>query len=411
MSLENTRKLEYKDLLSCGACRSEELDLTHDFGKVPLAGYFPKPEDPKIDLIPMKLLYCKECTLHQISPDISDEYLFKDYRYISSIGMQTHFDELANWFIQAHSPERSARILEFGCNDGPLLSALTNKGFNPVGIDPASNIVEIATKKGLHVINDFFSVNAIRKFAELQNIDFIFSSNSFAHISNISSIANAVTEALAPTGKFIVEVQSLVALLESSAFDFVYHEHKYYYTLESISKLMNGFGLYLEDASLISSHGGSYRLVFGRYRLEHSKETKELLSHEKSMQINPQTIGQAILQYGEELEKLDLLIESLHSGGKRIIAFGASGRANMLLGNLRKSRALIEKVIDESPERYGRLMAQNQIPIVPFSSFDFSEYEVLVILAWNHSDKILNKLQNMNLKFITPLPTLKQFSF
>lgn len=410
MSPNIEAKLEFKNLISCGACNSMNLELTHDFGNVPLAGYFPKLNENQIELIPMKLLFCKECTLHQISPDISDEYLFKDYRYISSVGMQKHFDGLANWFLESYNPDKSARILEFGCNDGPLLSALTNKGFSPIGIDPASNIAEIANNKGLQVINDFFSVNAVEHYTELQDLDFIFSSNSFAHISKISSIAEAVAAALAPSGRFIVEVQSLTSLLELTAFDFVYHEHKYYYTLESITNLMGRFGLFLELASLIPSHGGSYRLVFGKSRLDQSEETTKLIHHEKSIKIDSETIGQAILKYRDELEKLDLLIESLHSQGKRIIAFGASGRANMILGDLSKSRKLIEKVIDESPERYGRLMAQNQIPIVPFNGLDLSEYSTMVILAWNYADEILAKVKNRNLEYLIPLPTLKQVS-
>ena len=67
---------------------------------------------------------------------------------------------------------------------------------------------------------------------------------------------------------------------------------------------------------------------------------------------------------------------------------------------------MIEKVIDESPERFGRLMAQNQIPIAPLSGTDFSRYTTLVVLAWNYSDSIIKKLENTQLDFIIPLPTL-----
>lgn len=403
-------KLKFKDLVSCGACKSVNLELTHDFGNVPLAGYFPKLNETQIELIPMKLLFCKECTLHQISPDISDEYLFKDYRYISSIGMQQHFDELANWFLGACNPVKSAKIVEFGCNDGPLLSALTSHGFSPVGIDPASNIVQRASDKGLRVINDFFSLDAVHRYTELQAVDFIFSSNSFAHISEISAIAEAVSASLAPSGKFIVEVQSLLALFETSAFDFVYHEHKYYYTLQSITRLMKRFDLHLEDANLIPTHSGSYRLVFGKLEVEQSLRTKELISREVSFQINSRNISSAILRYEAELEKLDNLIETLHAQGNRIVAFGASGRANMLLGKLPRSRALIEMVIDESPERVGRLMAQNQIQIKPLSGTDLSHFTTLVILAWNYSDVIIQKLEHADLDFLIPLPTLKKIA-
>jgi SAM-dependent methyltransferase len=410
MSVDYAAKLQFKELVSCGACQSENLELTHDFGHVPLAGYFPKPEDTQLDLVPMKLLFCKECTLHQISPDISDEYLFKDYRYISSVGMQRHFDELANWFVSACHPEKSAKILEFGCNDGPLLSALTDKGFSPVGIDPASNIVQRASNKGLRVINDFFSLDAVRRYSELQDLEYIFSSNSFAHISEISEIAHAVSAALAPNGRFIVEVQSLVALLDSNAFDFIYHEHKYYYTLESITRLMKQFDLYLEYASVIPTHGGSYRLIFGKSQTEQSLETRELISKESSSILDSKSIGSAILKYETELEKLDNLIETLNVEGNRIVAFGASGRANMLLAKLPRSRALIEKVIDESPERFGRLMAQNQIPIEPLSGNDLTQYTTLVILAWNYSDVVIKKLEHTELDYVIPLPALKRIA-
>ncbi len=408
MPFDSSVKLEIKDLTSCGACQSENLRLRHDFGNVPLAGYFPKSVEFPISLLPMKLLFCKDCTLHQISPDISDLYLFKDYRYISSIGMQLHFNELADWFLQECNPTKSAKILEFGCNDGPLLSALSSKGFSPIGIDPASNIVERAINKGLRVINDFFSLDAVHQYSELRDLDYIFSSNSFAHISQISSIAEAVSAALAPNGKFIVEVQSFVSLIENSAFDFVYHEHKYYYTLESISRLMNRFDLYLEKANLIPTHGGSYRLIFGKSEKEQSPGTKELIVREKAFLTSSVSIESAISKYEIELRKLDDLIESLHSGGDQIIAFGASGRANMLLGKLPKSRGLIQKVIDESPERSGRLMAQNQIPIAPLSGLDFSRYTILVVLAWNYSDSIIEKLKDKDLEFLIPLPTLKR---
>ena len=408
MRPESSVELEFKELTSCGACQSENLVLTHDFGNVPLAGYFPKSEEALIDLIPMRLLFCIDCTLHQISPVISDEYLFKDYRYISSIGMQKHFNELADWFVEECNPSESAKILEFGCNDGPLLSALTSRRFSPIGIDPASNIVQRAMEKGLTVINDFFSLDSVKRYSELQDLDYIFSSNSFAHISEISSIAEAVSSALAPNGRFIVEVQSLVSILETSAFDFVYHEHKYYYTLESISRLMKRFDLHLEKANLIPTHGGSYRLIFGKSDQKQSDKTIELITREKSYSLNSSAIKKAIINYEFELRKLDDLIESLHAEGNRIVAFGASGRGNMLLGRLSRSRRLIEKVIDESPERFGRLMAQNQIPIEPLLGFDFTEYTTIVVLAWNYSDTIMQKLENTHLDYLIPLPTLKR---
>lgn len=165
--------LSVKEIEICSSCYSQNLYLVHDFGLVPIAGYFPAPGEHLTPRAAMKLLKCSRCSLIQVSPDISDQELFTDYRYISSVGMQDHFNELTNWFMSRFKPNPNSTILEIGCNDGPLLEALQSKGLQPIGIDPATNIVEIARQKGLTVINDFFNLDAIEKYDAINNLEYI----------------------------------------------------------------------------------------------------------------------------------------------------------------------------------------------------------------------------------------------
>lgn len=391
----------------CASCSSDSIQEVYDFGEVPLAGYFPPKGEMIMPLLPMKLIFCEECSLYQISPDISDDYLFRDYRYISSVGMQAHFDRLAEWFVTTEAPTSESRILEFGCNDGPLLEALSKLGYSPIGIDPAENIVELARKKGLRVIPDFFNLEAVNIYKELSNLDYIFSSNSFAHISNIRDVAAAVSAALVPGGKFIVEVQSVDQMYEKKAFDFIYHEHKYYYSVESMCNLLGQFEMTLVSNTSIDSHGGSMRLVF-------EKKTSLPTTMKKSSQnlsVSPEDLNKAIATYIEELKKLDSKIQQMVSQGKRIGAFGASGRANMLLGNLPVMRSALEFVIDESPERIGRLMSQNGVEIVSLDDFGDKEVDVMVILAWNFADSIISKLHLKDIEVVIPLPKMEVISY
>jgi SAM-dependent methyltransferase len=397
---------KYIEVVNCGACRANALTIAYDFGLVPLAGYFPRLGDEVIPNLPMKLLKCEECELFQISPDVSDDYLFRDYRYISSIGMQNHFNELATWFRETQNTRPDSRIVEFGCNDGPLLSSLKELGFDPVGIDPARNIVELAREKGLRVINDFFGPDALILHEEINNADFIFSSNSFAHISDIYSIAETVSKALRPEGRFIVEVQSLVKILETNAFDFVYHEHKYYYTLKSISNLLGQFGLSLISASNIQSHGGSYRLVFEKNQSLVTEEiVSEILREEQFLKKMP--ISQGIRKYIQTLNQVDEYLDIQNKSGKKIIAFGASGRGNMILAHLPKTRGFLVSVLDESPERIGRQMAQNGIKITGLGDVNLAECDAILVLAWNYLEVIIEKLIQFNGIYITPLPIFR----
>jgi SAM-dependent methyltransferase len=399
----------YSEVVRCGGCRSISLETIFDFGQVPLAGYFPKVDDSLIPLLPMQLLQCKACELYQISPDLYDSDLFSDYRYVSSIGMQSHFDELASWFVSTQNAALDSKIIEFGCNDGPLLSALSAHGFSPIGIDPATNIVDIAKAKGLRVINDFFGKEALSKYEEIQGVDFIFSSNSFAHISDIYSIAETISQSLNAGGRFIVEVQSFVSILEKNAFDFIYHEHKYYYTLKSISGLLEQFGLNLLEYWAISTHGGSYRLVFGKNTSNSNSKAYDAVARETEY-LKGKKIVDCISKYRFELGKVDEYLKIESESGKRVIAFGASGRGNMLLANLPSTRSILPGVIDQSPERVGRLMAQNGVPVMSFDLINTLDYEVVLVLAWNYLDAIISKWGVADCEFVVPLPEFKVIS-
>jgi hypothetical protein len=79
----------------------------------------------------------------------------------------------------------------------------------------------------------------------------------------------------------------------------------------------------------------------------------------------------------------------------------------MLLGNLPVARKILKFVIDESPERINRMMAQNGLPVVGFNRIDPKEYDVVVVLAWNYVREIIAKWNNSESLFVVPLPTYR----
>lgn len=389
---------------NCQACGAENLSLVHDFGQVALAGYFPTAGETKLPFLGMQLLFCNNCYLYQVNPNIDDDFLFAEYRYVSSIGMNDHFVELANWWLKTEKPKTNSKILEIGCNDGPLLHALGNLGFKPIGIDPAKNIIKNSKYKDINIIGDFFNSSSIQKYKELQDLDYIFSSNSFAHISNINEVAKSVSIALNKNGKFVLEVQSFTELVKNNAFDFIYHEHKYYYTILSLENLFNKYGLFLIHGLMTPSHGGSYRLVFSKTKSEINSGLDKLIKVEKTVDLSIPGICSAIKRFESEMNKTKLFLEQLSTNKRKIIAFGASGRANMILSALDTYRDYIDFVLDESPERIGREMAQFNICIKSLSEFNPDTTEYLLVLAWNYSNTIIKKWKNPNTKFIIPLP-------
>ena len=390
-----------KKLEICAGCSYSELKILYDFGRVPLAGYFPKPgEENEKNLMNMVLVECVNCGLVQVDPIVEDSYLFSDYRYRSSFSMKEHFEELAHW-IREKNFRPSARILEIGSNDGTLLNELISQGFEPIGVDPAKNIITLSRARGHNVIEGHFSTDLVYKNSLLENFDILLSCNSFAHIENIQDVARAVSLSLVEGGVFIVEVQSWEELIKKGAFDFVYHEHKYYYDIDSIRNLMRRHGLELVEHEKIEIHGGSWRLLFVKQGTELTIDKSKFRYQELEGEFE-----KAIATFRENIDGIRKAIDNIKKEGGKIIGFGASGRANMLMAYLGINEK-IDWIFDESPERIGRNMGFTGIKIRSMEELQEDEYTHCLVLAWNFFDSIRSKWPHRGKVLLRPLPILE----
>jgi len=85
---------DYEHKETCASCGSTKLSTILDLNNVPLAGYFPSKEElENLSSYPLKLQICECCKLAQTDSVINPDILFRDYRYLSSIGLSKHFEQ------------------------------------------------------------------------------------------------------------------------------------------------------------------------------------------------------------------------------------------------------------------------------------------------------------------------------
>ena len=395
----------YKERISCESCGHTEFDVIFDFGEVPLAGSFPKEPDAKINSYPLKIIKCKHCGLVQTNVLIPPKTLFKDYRYISSVGMQNHFNSFADWLVRTQKITPNSKVLEFGCNDGPLLDALKYRGIhNTIGVDPATNIVELGRKKSLDIIDDFFDYNFAKDRGWDNKFDLILASNTFAHIQDINSVIKGVHYSLKPKGKFIFEVQYLVDLVDKFQFDFMYHEHLFYYTVTSLKPLLSKYGLKIIDVESIPIHSGSIRVVTTKDTSESKKEVVdgfiEIEKDYKDLSKFSNKIAIALNDLGAQLGYIKEM-------NKTVAGYGASGRANVVTSTKDWDTNDLMYIVDESPERYDRFTSNGKIPIFNPEILEVHPPDYILILAWNFADMIIEKTKHLGIPYIIPFPEVK----
>ncbi len=392
--------------IECASCGSLEIQPFIDYGNIPLAGYFPKKDElERTEKYPLALLYCSFCHLVQTNGMVSPEILFKDYRYLSSVGLSEYFRGVAQHLQKRFALSPKHRIVEIGSNDGVFLAPMMEIGCDIIGYEPSANVSKIAQERGCNIINDYFSVETARQHFDEGEIDLLFAANCFAHIDNIKSIVHGMKYLLKPGGHAVIEVHYVRSLVDELQYDFVYHEHAYYYSVTSLSNLFARNGMTLIEFEEIPVHSGSLRIYVRNQKEPIPAGVQERLDEELGDVASWDHYGTFAQGVNRHKEDLMRLLRSIKDDGRRIVGYGASGRANVLCNFCGIGTDLVDYIVDESPERYGRYIPNQNIPIKKKEYFNEDNgITYVLIFAWNFTKMIMDKLKDRNLNFIIPFP-------
>ena len=399
----------------CRICKSKKIKKVVDLGLMPLAGNFVeyKDKNKREAKFPLDLYFCSNCKLVQVKDTIKPDFLFKKYNYSSSTikALNEHFNKYSKEILKKYKNKKKFKILEFGCNDGILLSKLVKyKNFTCLGVDPSKNISNIAKKKSINIVNDYFNVktaNSILK--KFDKFDYITASNVFAHIDDIHSVINASKILLKDNGVLVIEVHYLMNLLNLNQYDFFYHEHVNYYSILSIKKLFKIHNFVIEKIKKTKMHGGSLRVFLKKkkfYKKTQNIRIKKSLKFESK--INYSFFKKFNKNILNQKKTITQILSKLKNDNRNIIGYGASGRGTTFLNYCNINNGIIKVIIDDSPFRAGKIMPGVKIPIKNFNYLkkNAKKVDFILIIAWNYKVSIINKVRkvNNNIKFIIPFP-------
>jgi len=399
----------------CRICRRASLHPFLQLGPMPLAGGFLRPEEAGTELsFPLTLAVCGECREVQTLETVSRELLYKDYRFLASTTatLRNHFAGLAGTLHERFlSP--GDLVVDIGANDGVLLRPLDRLAVRAVGFEPAANIARVARAAGCRVVEEFLGPAAAGRLVEEHGpARVVTACNVFAHIDDMHEAMSAIRALLRPDGLFVCEVHYLPDLLETFQVDMMYDEHLMHHSLRPLAHLFAQYGIGIFDVARIPIHFGSIRVYAqreGSPRPEPvSPAVRELLDLEVGLGLDsPATFDEFARQVFARRDRLRELVLGLVERGRRVVGYGASGRATMHLNLCRLGPETIPYVVDESPERIGRVVPGTGNPIVSPDVFRADAPDVALLFAYNYRAEVAAKERDFlerGGRFLLPLP-------
>src|ERR1043165_9721184 len=166
----------------CRSCEHAELQSVLSLGRTPLANALlteAQLNEPE-KTYPLELVFCSHCSLVQLTESVSPKKLFREYVYLSSFSdtMLRHAEQSSSALIGAKNLGAASLVMEVASNDGYLLQYYKRASVPVLGIEPATNIAEVATQRGIRTVCDFFDeVLALRLRDEGLRADVIHAHN------------------------------------------------------------------------------------------------------------------------------------------------------------------------------------------------------------------------------------------
>ncbi|HSW71571.1 MAG TPA: class I SAM-dependent methyltransferase, partial [Gammaproteobacteria bacterium] len=370
----------------------------------------------KQGVYPLDTYLCTTCGHLQNLDIINPDILFRNYIYrtSSSLGLVDHFKRYAAEVSQALQLPSNSLVVEIGSNDGSLLKAFKELGMKVRGVDPARAIAAVATEAGIPTIPDFFTSALAKTIAEENGLaKLICANNIFAHADNLTDIVLGTRSLLTPDGVFVFEVSYVPDMIDGFVFDTIYHEHVSHHALLPLERFFNRLDMTLFDVTRIKTKGGSIRgfaQPISTGKRPKSELLKTLMKEEERRGITKPKIYHDFYQALEGRKRATLAyLDKAIQEGKKIVAYGASTTTTTLLYHFELGTR-IGYIIDDNPIKQNLFSPGFHLPVLASSELYVRRPDLVVILAWNYADIIIQKNQRLIDEggvFLVPLPTLK----
>ena len=396
---------------ACRICGENTFLEILDLGNQPLSGVFPKyteSDPPTGELI---LLFCESCTLVQLSRNFPlDDMYGENYGYRSRLNssMQNHLERKISRLVRKFKIEKTQTIVDIGSNDGTMLNAIADEGFELVGIDPTIQKFSEYYDTRIYKIPDFFTRELLS--TRFESAALITSISMLYDLPNPVKFALDVKESLARDGVWHFEQSYLPSMISSVSFDTICHEHLEYYSLSSIKALLDKASMRIIDIEFNSVNGGSFAITACRVESTHTAKPEVAFFIEREKALN--SSGKSALEnfknsVAMSLSDLRNFFDFCETSKASVAGIGASTKGNVLLNALGLDAGNIFSIFDVNEDKKDCVTPGSRIPIIIENHTNKIEADFAFVLPWHfrsHMENRYSEYLSDGGKLVFPLP-------
>jgi hypothetical protein len=365
---------------------------------------------------PLDLVWCPDSGLLQLGHTYNAMELYGDnYGYRSGLNssMVRHLTEKIGFLEKLVDLKPGDTVLDIGSNDATSLRAYQTPGLRRIGIDPTGAKFREHYPDDIKLVPEFFSAENFRSVSEA-SARVVTSIAMFYDLEAPIAFARDVASILTPDGLWHFEQSYMPAMLRTTSYDTICHEHLEYYSLTVVQRILDAADLKLVDVQMNTINGGSFAVTAARKsarRGVNSPVIDWLLGQEDRMGLNTvrpfREFEDRVFRHKADLIRL---LKALAGDGKKILGYGASTKGNVTLQFCGVTNAEVRAIAEVNVEKFGRVTPGTHIPIISEAEAKAMEPDYFLVLPWHFKEGILQREREWRArggKFIFPFPEIE----
>ena len=401
----------HQEIHHCRICGSEQLQPVLDLGAQPPANSLRSDKSEVLPVVPLAIVRCDGCATIQLTHTVRADYLFKHYIWVTGTSSvaRSHSEDFYHAMVE-RAGGGSLSVVEIASNDGTFLKPFQAAGHKVLGVDPAVNVAAMATEDGVPTWAEFFGAEVANKITtERGKADCVFARNVLPHVENVQDVVAGIALCLGEDGLGAIEFHHAQAILEELHYDSIYHEHLFFYSLQSLSHLLGLHGLHPYDVVPSPISGGSLVLYFRKQPTPPTRALEQALQREADTGLNTLAAWELFAKRSREhKDKLVEIVEESQNRGLRMIGYGASARSSTLLNFCRIDGRHLSCIADKSPLKHDKWTPGTDLAILaPEKAIAEHKPQSVLLAGWNFREEICGELREKHGfkgEVILPLP-------
>ena len=403
-------KLKNKKVKKCLLCGDKKLKKILSLGSLFISNFVTKKNIKKGLKAPLQLMYCRKCTLIQLSHIAPQELMYKKYYWYKSGITQTMREGLRDLYISSLKHVKLSKndlVLDIGANDGTLLKYYKSNGFKTIGCEPALNLKNELKRNCKYIINDFWSKNSLDKLLKNHNLQkpkIITAIGMFYDLEYPNQFIKDAANSLHDDGIFIAQLMCLNSMVKQNDLGNICHEHIEFYSHKSLKYLFEKNGLEIFKIEENDINGGSYRIYCRKFK-------------RGSIKLKKENVLDNIINFKERIEKNKVktlnFIDKQIKKGKKIFLYGASTKGNTMLQYYKLDESKIPFAAERSKSKWGKYTIGTGIKIISEKEARKKRPDYFLVTPWGFIKEFIKREKNWikkGGKFILPFPFFKLVS-